>query len=148
MRVVSHRLPACPLLPPYSSAVPRSTHAYQIPGEPDRNIPLPDTADKVKFDETYCDDLLAYVATVSPALAAAPVKTKQACYLPRHMRFGEERAPLVGPTLVPGLYVASGHTCWGIQNGPATGFLMAEILLDGEARSADISKLDPRRCKV
>jgi len=102
----------------------------------------------VQYDEAQCDDLVAYVGTVSPALAAAPVKTKQACYLPRHVRFGEERPPLVGPTTVPGLWVASGHTCWGIQNAPATGFLMAEMLLDGAARSADISKLDPRRCKV
>ncbi len=86
--------------------------------------------------------------TVSPVLGAAPIKAKQACYLPRHVRFGDERSPLVGRTTVPGLWVASGHTCWGIQNGPATGCLMAEFLLDGEARSADIDELDPRKFKV
>ena len=57
-------------------------------GEPDKTIPLPDTADQVQFDRAQCDDLIAYVATVSPALATAPVRTRQACYLPRHMRFG------------------------------------------------------------
>lgn len=111
-------------------------------------MPLPDTADKVETDESQCDDLTAYVSTISPVLASAPVKTKQACYLPRHMRFGEERGPLVGPTGTPGIWVAAGHTCWGIQNGPATGCLMAEMLLDGEAKSADIEKLDPRKFKV
>ncbi|KAK5663101.1 hypothetical protein OQA88_6517 [Cercophora sp. LCS_1] len=117
-------------------------------GEPDSSVPLPDTTDLVQCDEAQCDDLVAYISTVSPVLAAAPVKAKQACYLPRHMRFGEERAPLIGPSLVEGLWIASGHTCWGIQNGPATGCLMAEMLFEGEAKSADISKLDPRRLKL
>lgn len=81
-------------------------------------------------------------------LATAPVAAKQACYLPRHMRFGEERGPLIGRTATPGLWVAAGHTCWGIQNGPGTGCLMAELLFDGVATSANIDKLDPRKFKV
>ncbi len=92
--------------------------------------------------------MIAYIGTVSPVLGAAPIKAKQACYIPQHIRFGRERAPLVGKTSVPGLWIASGHTCWGIQNGPATGCLMAEYIFDGEARSADISQLDPRSFKV
>ncbi|KAK3326265.1 FAD dependent oxidoreductase [Apodospora peruviana] len=117
-------------------------------GEPDTLIPLPETSDLVQCDEDQCDDLVAYLGTISPALGSASIKAKQACYLPRHMRFGEERSPLVGPTSVSGLWVASGHTCWGIQNGPATGCLMAEMLLDGNATSADVDKLDPRKFKV
>jgi glycine/D-amino acid oxidase-like deaminating enzyme len=102
----------------------------------------------VRPDEAQCDDLAAYVATVSPVLATAPITAKQACYLPQHVRFGAAADPLVGRTAVPGLWVAAGHTCWGIQNGPATGCLMAEMLLDGEAKSADIESLDPRKFKV
>ncbi|KAL1868284.1 hypothetical protein Daus18300_006008 [Diaporthe australafricana] len=117
-------------------------------GEPDKNVPLPETADEVQCDEAQCDDLAAYIGTVSPALAAAPVKARQACYLPRHMRFGDERGPLIGQTSSPGVWVAAGHTCWGIQNGPATGFLVAEMLLDGAATSADIEVLDPKKFKV
>ncbi|KAF9881214.1 putative FAD dependent oxidoreductase [Colletotrichum karsti] len=112
-------------------------------GEPDKNVPLPDTADKVQVDEANCDDIISYIATFSPALAAAPVKAKQACYLPQ-----VDYGPLVGPTSVPGLWLASGHTCWGIQNGPATGKLMSEYIFDGEATSSDISDLDPRKYKV
>jgi glycine/D-amino acid oxidase-like deaminating enzyme len=125
-------------------------HADFLPlsGEPDKTIPLPDTADLVQCDEAQCDDLVAYIATISPALAAAPVKAKQACYLPQHKRFGAEAGPLVGRAQTPGLWVASGHTCWGIQNGPATGCLMAEMLLDGAAKSADVDRLDPRKFKV
>ncbi|EPE05027.1 fad dependent oxidoreductase [Ophiostoma piceae UAMH 11346] len=117
-------------------------------GEPDSSVPLPATADLVECDQSQCDDIAAYVSTFSPILATAEIKTNQSCYLPRHMRFGDERGPLIGQTSTPGLWVASGHTCWGIQNGPATGCLMAEMLLDGEAKSADVSKFDPKRFKV
>ncbi|KAI1776186.1 FAD dependent oxidoreductase [Hypoxylon cercidicola] len=117
-------------------------------GEPDSTTPLPETADQVECDESQCDDLVSYIGTVSPVLSAAAVAAKQACYLPRHMRFGRESAPLVGATSVGRLWVASGHTCWGIQNGPATGKLMSELIFDGEAKSADIAELDPRKHKV
>ncbi|KAF5025974.1 hypothetical protein F66182_1942 [Fusarium sp. NRRL 66182] len=117
-------------------------------GEPDTNVPLPETADLVECDEAQCDDIIAYISTFSPVLAAAPIKAKQACYLPRHMRFGQESGPLIGRTSVPGIFVAAGHTCWGIQNGPGTGKLMSEFVFDGAAKSADVDKLDPRKFKV
>ncbi|KAF9776625.1 hypothetical protein IL306_005171 [Fusarium sp. DS 682] len=117
-------------------------------GEPDTNVPLPETADQVECDEAQCDDIISYISTFSPALAAAPIKAKQACYLPRHIRFGQESGPLIGRTTVPGLFVAAGHTCWGIQNGPGTGKLMSEFVFDGGAKSADVDKLDPRKFKV
>ncbi|KAG4259587.1 hypothetical protein FPRO04_03319 [Fusarium proliferatum] len=117
-------------------------------GEPDTNVPLPETADQVECDEAQCDDIISYISTFSPVLAAAPIKAKQACYLPRHIRFGQESGPLIGRTTVPGLFVAAGHTCWGIQNGPGTGKLMSEFVFDGGAKSADIDKLDPRKFKV
>ncbi|KAH6652238.1 FAD dependent oxidoreductase [Truncatella angustata] len=112
-------------------------------GEPDPSASLPETADLVGCDEAQCDDLVAYISTVSPVLRSAPVLTKQACFLPRHMRYGKEMSPLIGRTSVSGLWMASGHTCWGIQNGPATGKLMSEFIFEGAANSADISELDP-----
>ena len=45
---------------------------------------------------------------------------------------------------VKGLILGSGHSCWGIQNGPATGKLISEIVLDGKAVSAKLGKLDPK----
>ncbi|CAN8095441.1 unnamed protein product [Discula destructiva] len=117
-------------------------------GEPDKNIPLPDTADQVQTDEGQCDDLTAYLGTISPVLAAAPVKAKQACYIPQHVRFGTERGPLIGPTSIPGVWIAAGHTCWGVQNAPGTGLLMAEWIFDGPAKSADITVLHPSKFKV
>ncbi|KAI1284629.1 FAD dependent oxidoreductase [Xylaria sp. FL0933] len=114
-------------------------------GECDPTVPLPETADLVEVDEAQCDDIAAYIGTVSKTLKAAPVVAKQACYMPRHMRTGQESTPLVGGTAVKGLWVAAGHTCWGIQNGPATGKLMSELIFEGAAKSADITELDPRQ---
>lgn len=107
-------------------------------------MPLPETADLVQCDEARCDDIAAYLGTISPVLAAAPIKAKQACYLPQHT----EGYGLVGRTPVSGLWIAAGHSCWGIQNGPATGKLMSEFIMDGEAKSADVSDLDPMQYNV
>lgn len=117
-------------------------------GEPDKTVPLPETADQAQTDEAQCDDLSAYLATVSRTLARAPIKAKQACYIPQHIRFGTERGPLIGPTSQKGLWIAAGHTCWGIQNGPGTGLLMAEWIFDGKPTAADIDVLHPAKFKV
>ena len=114
-------------------------------GECDPTVPLPETADLVEVDEAQCDDIAAYIGTVSTTLKAAPITAKQACYMPRHARPGQESTPLVGGTAVKGLWVAAGHTCWGIQNGPATGKLMSEFIFEGAAKSADVAELDPRQ---
>ena len=51
---------------------------------------------------------------------------------------------MVGPIKeLDGVYVASGHSCWGITQGPGTGLVMSEIVLEGKAKSADVSRLLP-----
>ena len=39
----------------------------------------------------------------------------------------------------------TGHSCWGILNGPGTGLVMAELIAEGKASSVDIRRLDPQR---
>ncbi|ODQ67731.1 nucleotide-binding domain-containing protein [Nadsonia fulvescens var. elongata DSM 6958] len=56
----------------------------------------------------------------------------------------EHLGPFIGCTNTTNLYLAAGHGCWGITNGPATGLLLAEIVLEGNAKSADITDLDPK----
>lgn len=46
---------------------------------------------------------------------------------------------------VEGCYVATGHSCWGILNGPATGEAMAELIVRGSSSSVDLSAFDPAR---
>ena len=54
--------------------------------------------------------------------------------------------PLLGPLPhTSNGYIAAGHNCWGILWAPATGLAMAELLVDGESRSIDLSAFDPAR---
>jgi glycine/D-amino acid oxidase-like deaminating enzyme len=85
--------------------------------------------------ETMCRDL-------SPVLGRARILARQACYRP----VTSDGLPLIGR--VPGMagvYVATGHSVWGILNAPATGEAMAELITDGAARSVDLSPFDPAR---
>lgn len=52
---------------------------------------------------------------------------------------------MVGPLDVNGLWLATGLDEWGIQNGPAVGLVMSEMIWEGKARSADVESLDPKR---
>jgi glycine/D-amino acid oxidase-like deaminating enzyme len=54
--------------------------------------------------------------------------------------------PLLGEVpAVEGLYVATGHSVWGMLNAPATGEAMAELIVEGAASTVDISAFDPGR---
>lgn len=110
-------------------------------GEGDQLVPLPKGSEDVEVDQQRCEDIVQAVRSVSDVLHEGEVLVRQACYLPVVER-GD--GPLVGLTGVEGVYLAAGHTCWGIMNGPATGLLMSEFVFEGRARSADVGALDPR----
>lgn len=111
-------------------------------GEGDTLVDLPDTTDDVAVIKEKCDELFHYVGKLSPNLSKGHIVKRQACYLPV-LDVPSSSGPLVGETNVENLYLASGHSCWGINNAPGTGKILAELLLEGECRSADISALDP-----
>lgn len=111
-------------------------------GEGDTLVDLPETTDDVEVIKEKCDQLFHYVGKLSPNLSKGHILKRQACYLPV-LDVPSSSGPLIGETNVENLYLASGHSCWGINNAPATGKIMAELLLEGEVRSADINSLDP-----
>lgn len=111
-------------------------------GEGDTLIPLPASTDLVACDEGRCADIAEQVRSVSAELRDGEVTARQACYLP-NVRGGG--GPLVGATRVGGLLVGTGHTCWGIQNGPGTGKCLSEIVWEGSVRSAEVGSLSPGR---
>lgn len=53
--------------------------------------------------------------------------------------------PIFGATPVEGFYVCAGFSGHGFMHGPVAGLLMSEILLDGEAKTVDVSSLDLAR---
>lgn len=111
-------------------------------GDGDRTVPLPKTTADVEVDPERCQDIIQQVGSISDELRNGEIRAQQACYLPNvaSLRGG----PIVGLTHTKGLYVAAGHTCWGIQNAPGTGKVMSEFVFDGKAKSANIGSLDPQ----
>lgn len=114
-----------------------------ICGEGDTMADVPDTADQVEVLDARCNRLFRYASLISPVLAQGRILRRQACYLPV-LNVATSSGPLIGETNCHGLFVASGHSCWGINNAPATGRIMAELILEGHTPSADISALDPK----
>ncbi|KAI4958423.1 hypothetical protein J4E86_004023 [Alternaria arbusti] len=114
-------------------------------GEGDHLVPLPTSTDLVQCDESKCQEIFDQVSAISEELRDGEVTARQACYLPNVSRGS---GPLIGKTSVKGLLMGAGHTCWGIQNGPATGKLLSEFVYDGDVKSAQIGSLDPRKFGV
>ncbi|XP_020205748.1 putative oxidoreductase TDA3 [Cajanus cajan] len=72
----------------------------------------------------------------------ARVKAEQACFLP----CTDDGVPLIGEVPgVKGCYVATGHNCWGILNGPATGAALAQLILDGHSTIVGLKPFSPTR---
>jgi glycine/D-amino acid oxidase-like deaminating enzyme len=104
--------------------------------------PLPANPGAVAPDDGAMARLEAMCARLSPALAKANILARQACYRP----VTQDGLPLIGPVPdLSGAYVATGHSVWGMLNAPATGEAMAELLVEGAARSVDLSPFDPGR---
>jgi len=86
--------------------------------------------------------LEAMCRAISPALGAAKILARQACYRP----VTRDGLPLIGAVPgVEGAYVATGHSVWGILNAPATGEAMAELIVDGAATTVDLAPFGPHR---
>lgn len=102
-----------------------------LPDEPASVAPLPETAER----------LLAMIGDFAPGLAEAEIVARQCCFRPL-MRDG---LPIIGAVPgTPGVYIATGHSVWGMLNAPATGELLAE-LVTGRQPSVDPAPYDPAR---
>ena len=106
--------------------------------------PLPVDPAEVAPDPGAIERLWAMCGRVSPVLGDARIVARQACFRP----VTQDGLPLIGPVPgVGGAYVATGHSVWGILNAPATGEAMADLIMDGAARSVDLSPFDPGRLR-
>ena len=82
------------------------------------------------------------IARFWPTLGQAQVLAAQTCYRP----IVGDGLPLIGRIAgVDGVYVATGHSVWGILNGPATGEAMAELITTGATTTVDLRPFDPAR---
>lgn len=139
------RPPVTPIEPvvSFSPEIYARPNEIYVCGEGDMDVELPASVSEVEVDENRCDELISQVASISDQIRKGRVTRKQACYLPIVDIGG--LGPLIGETGVEGLLLASGHSCWGINNAPATGLILSELIFDGKAKSADIRTMDPKR---
>jgi len=115
-----------------------STHCCAFSGP--ASLPLDPAA--VAPDPEAIERLRAICERLSPAFSPERIVAKQACFRP----ITRDYLPLIGRLpRVEGAYVATGHNVWGILNAPATGEAMAELIVDGEARTVDLTPFDPGR---
>jgi len=106
--------------------------------------PLPIDPAAVVPDLGAIERLERICAAASPVLAAAKIVARQACFRP----IARDGLPLIGRVPgVEGAYIATGHSVWGILNAPATGEALAELILDGAARTIDLAPFDPGRLR-
>jgi glycine/D-amino acid oxidase-like deaminating enzyme len=115
-----------------------TTHVCAFSGE----APLPlDPAD-VAPEPDVIERLCAVCERLSPAFSRDRIIAKRACFRP----ITRDYVPLIGRVpRTEGAYVATGHNVWGILNAPATGEALTELIVDGEARSVDLTPFDPSR---
>jgi sarcosine oxidase, subunit beta len=94
-------------------------------------------------DETFvAESLLPTALHVFPPLEAASIE---------HAWVGlyemtPDRHPILGPAPgLEGLYLANGFSGHGFQHAPVVGKLLAEMIVEGAARTVDISSLGLER---
>jgi glycine/D-amino acid oxidase-like deaminating enzyme len=115
-----------------------STHVCAFSGP----APLPPDPADVAPDPDAIERLRSICERLSPAFSPDRIIAKQACFRP----ITRDYVPLIGRVpRIAGAYVATGHNVWGILNAPATGEAMAELIVDGEARTVDLAPFDPGR---
>ncbi|CCJ30611.1 unnamed protein product [Pneumocystis jirovecii] len=100
---------------------------------------LPSSAEDVEVNYASCETLKTWVDELSTPIKNGVVKKMQACYLP--VCTSNTSGPLI-TKIREGLYLGAGHGCWGISNGPGTGKILSEMILDGAVLSIDLSSPD------
>ena len=89
-------------------------------------------------DEGFVSDaLIPRAIRVFPPVAEAGIRSSWAGLY----EMTPDRHPIVGPGPVDGLFVAAGFSGHGFQHGPIVGKLLAELVVDGAARTVDIGSL-------
>ena len=108
-----------------------------------RDHPAEDPFDTT-FDRAWLDELLPRARDRFPILAEAEIDLDR-CWGGLY-EMSPDRHALLGPAPgVTGLYLINGSSGHGVMHSPALGQLLAEIMMEGRARSLDIQALGPSR---
>mmetsp|Transcript_2625 Transcript_2625/g.5735 ORF Transcript_2625/g.5735 Transcript_2625/m.5735 type:complete len:372 (+) Transcript_2625:103-1218(+) len=117
---------------------PRPDGDAYITGFPDAATIVTESPGEEEVRPEVVNRLVDATKKTSSELGEIPPHSQQACYLPTTI----EGLPVIGAVPgVKGAFVASGHGCWGILNGPATGEAVAEMLVEGEPKHLNLRLL-------
>ncbi|MBO0513649.1 glycine oxidase ThiO [Streptomyces beijiangensis] len=112
-------------------AVVRGSHIYLVPRE-NGELVVGATSEELGWDTTVTAggvyELLRDAHELVPGITELPLTETRAGLRPG----SPDNAPLLGPTEVPGLHLATGHFRNGVLLTPVTGDVMAELLVTGE----------------
>jgi len=123
--------PYAPFLSRTVRAVVRGGHVYLVPRE-NGELVLGATTEELGWDTTVTAggvyELLRDAHELVPGITELPLAEAMAGLRPG----SPDNAPLIGPTALPGLLMATGHHRNGVLLTPVTGDIMAGLLTTGE----------------
>lgn len=99
---------------------------------------------KTEFEPEFTGKVLPRAVRRVPCLAGAEVEPGR-CRAGLYEVTPDHHAILGEAPGVSGLFLANGFSGHGVMHSPATGRVMAELILDGEARLLDVSSLGAER---
>ncbi|MGF1339914.1 glycine oxidase ThiO [Streptomyces flavovirens] len=112
-------------------AVVRGSHVYLVP-RADGELVVGATSEEMGWDTTVTAggvyELLRDAHELVPGITELPLTETRAGLRPA----SPDNAPLLGPTALPGLHLATGHHRNGVLLTPVTGEVMATLLTTGE----------------
>lgn len=144
-QVLRLRVPAAyaPFLSRTVRAVVRGSHVYLVPRE-NGELVVGATSEELGWDTTVTAggvyELLRDAHELVPGITELPLTETRAGLRPA----SPDNAPLLGPTALPGLHLATGHYRNGVLLTPLTGDVMAEVLTTG-ALPDEARPFTPRR---
>lgn len=141
------RLTVPPVYAPFLSrtvrAVVRGSDVYLVPRE-NGELVVGATSEELGWDRTVTAggvyELLRDAHELVPGITELPLTETRAGLRPG----SPDNAPLLGPTVLPGLHLATGHYRNGVLLTPVTGDVMASVLADG-ALPDEARAFTPRR---
>ncbi|MYW66222.1 glycine oxidase ThiO [Streptomyces sp. SID8379] len=124
-------------------AVVRGSHVYLVP-RVNGELVVGATSEELGWDTTVTAggvyELLRDAHELVPGITELPLTETRAGLRPG----SPDNAPLLGPTTLPGLHLATGHYRNGVLLTPVTGDAMAHVLATGELPE-EASPFTPRR---
>ena len=128
------RLTVPPAYAPFLSrtvrAVVRGSHVYLVPRESGELV-VGATSEELGWDTTVTAggvyELLRDAHELVPGITELPLTETRAGLRPG----SPDNAPMLGPSALPGLHLATGHYRNGVLLTPVTGDVMAEVLATG-----------------